>query len=51
MALMKCPACRKEISDKAKVCINWGCPLDEVATSGIVRIKMPNNIAERVVGK
>ena len=50
MALIKCPECGKEISDKAKVCINCGCPVDEVATSGIVRIKMPNNIVEGVVG-
>lgn len=41
MALIKCPECGKEISDKAKVCINCGCPLEEVSTTGIVRIKMP----------
>ena len=50
MAMIKCPECGKEISDKAKSCINCGCPLSEVVTSGIVRIKMPNNIVEGVVG-
>ena len=50
MALIKCPECGKEISDKAKVCINCGCPLEEVSTTGIVRIKMPNNIVEGLVG-
>lgn len=29
MALIKCPECGKDISDKAKVCIHCGYPLDE----------------------
>lgn len=29
MALIKCPECNKEISDKAKSCINCGYPLEE----------------------
>ena len=29
MALIKCPECGKEISDKAKMCIGCGFPLDE----------------------
>ena len=28
MALIKCPECGKEISDKAAACIHCGCPLD-----------------------
>ena len=28
MALIKCTECGKEISDKAKVCINCGCPVE-----------------------
>ncbi len=28
MALIKCPECGKEISDKAKTCPNCGCPMD-----------------------
>lgn len=44
MALIKCPDCGKEVSDRAKACIHCGCPLDEIVTSGVVRIKIPNNI-------
>ena len=29
MALIKCPDCGKEVSDKAKACIHCGCPLEE----------------------
>lgn len=29
MALIKCPECGKEISDKATACINCGCPIDK----------------------
>ncbi len=50
MALIKCPECEKEVSDKAKTCIHCGCPLEEMVTSGVVRIKMPNNIVEGWVG-
>ena len=46
MALIKCPECGKEISDKAAACPNCGCPVAEMTTSGTVRIKMPNNIVE-----
>lgn len=28
MALIKCPECGKEVSDKAKTCPNCGCPID-----------------------
>lgn len=50
MAMIKCPECGKEISDKAKSCIHCGCPLSEMTTSGTVRIKMPNNVVEGWVG-
>ncbi len=50
MALIKCPECGKEISDKAAACPNCGCPVAEMTTSGTVRIKMPNNIVEGWVG-
>lgn len=45
MALIKCPECGKEVSDKAKSCIHCDCPLEELRTDGIVKIKMPLNIA------
>lgn len=50
MALINCPECGKEISDKAKSCPNCGCPIAEVSKSGTVRIKMPNNIVEGWAG-
>ena len=50
MALIKCPECSKEISDKANNCPNCGCPLSEFITTGTVRIKMPNNVVEGWVG-
>lgn len=29
MALIECPECGKEVSDKAKSCPNCGCPIDK----------------------
>ena len=29
MALIKCPECGKEVSDKAPACIHCGCPLEQ----------------------
>ncbi len=39
MALIKCPECGKDISDKAKACPNCGCPISSISPSGDVRIK------------
>ena len=50
MALIKCPECSKEISDKANNCPNCGYPLSELITTGTVRIKMPNNVVEGWAG-
>ena len=50
MALIKCPECGKEISDKAAACPSCGCPIAEMVKSGVVRVKMPNNIVEGWVG-
>lgn len=36
MALIKCPECGKEISDKAAVCINCGCPISETPKYKII---------------
>lgn len=38
MALIKCPDCGKDVSDKAKVCISCGCPLAEINPAGSVSI-------------
>lgn len=40
MALIKCPECGKEVSDKAQNCINCGCPIEIISPSGTVRIKL-----------
>lgn len=37
MALIKCPDCGREVSDKANACPNCGCPLSEMVTSGVVK--------------
>ena len=31
MALIKCPECQSEVSDKAKTCPKCGYPIDEIA--------------------
>ena len=41
MALIQCSECGKEVSDKATACPNCGCPLAEMSTSGLVKIKLP----------
>jgi hypothetical protein len=45
MALIKCLECGKEVSDKAKSCINCGCPFEQLRTDGNVKIKMPRNMS------
>lgn len=40
MALIKCPECGKEVSDKAKACGNCGCPVEDSLPSGDVKIKI-----------
>ena len=39
MALIKCPECGKEISDRASACIHCGCPLGEGSQT---KIKIQN---------
>lgn len=52
MALIKCTECGKEVSDKANACPGCGCPLSEMVTSGVVKIKLPRTeqIADGWVG-
>ena len=38
MALIKCPECGKEVSDKAQTCINCGCPLAGINPAGPVSV-------------
>ncbi|MCF2554418.1 ribosomal protein L7/L12 [Faecalicatena contorta] len=47
MALIKCPECNKEISDKAKVCIHCGYPISEIIeqqnhNNGFFKIRLIN---------
>lgn len=52
MALIKCPECGREVSDRASACPNCGCPLADMVTSGIVKIKLPRTeqMADGFVG-
>lgn len=40
MALIKCPECGKEISNKAIACPSCGCPIAGLEEANIVKIKM-----------
>lgn len=40
MALIKCPECGREVSDKATSCPTCGCPIHEISPSGKVKIKL-----------
>lgn len=42
MALINCPECGKEVSDKAPNCPNCAFPLQESKSDGNVRIKTPS---------
>lgn len=44
MAMIRCPECGQEISDKAEKCIHCGCPLNAMDVAGEVRIKLPNDV-------
>lgn len=39
MALIKCPDCGKEISDRAANCIHCGCPVGS-AQDGVLRVQL-----------
>ena len=43
MALIKCPECGKEISDKASSCPNCGCPIE------VQKTEVANNISEQPI--
>ena len=40
MAMIKCPECGSQVSDKAKTCIHCGCPVEEFVPNGVVRVKV-----------
>lgn len=41
MAIINCPECSANISDKAKTCIHCGCPIEDTRADGTVTIKLP----------
>lgn len=47
MALIYCPECKKEISNKSTVCINCGCPMTESSMQN--DLKNDNMVTENVV--
>lgn len=56
MALIKCPECEKQVSDRAVTCPNCGCPISNFSkiptrNNGLVRIKLeptPGVISQKV---
>ena len=48
MALIKCPECGKEVSDRAGVCPNCAFPLSSLRQDGVVSIKIANGLAGSV---
>ena len=48
MALIKCPECGREVSDRAGNCPQCGFPLSSLRTDGIVTIKIANGLAGTV---
>ena len=50
MALIKCPECGREVSDRADSCPNCGCPVKKTSPVGTVKIKMPSDIVVGWVG-
>lgn len=46
MALIKCPECGKEVSDKAKSCIHCGYPLGECKNEAIEETRKGDDISE-----
>ena len=48
MALIKCPECGREVSDRAGVCPNCAFPLSSLRKDGTVSIKIANGLAGSV---
>lgn len=48
MALVKCPECGREVSDRAGVCPNCAFPLSSLRKDGTVSIKIANGLAGSV---
>lgn len=51
MAMIKCPECGKEISDKAAACPNCGAPIVRQAKAPGIEMQSAPNLSERYRGK
>ena len=51
MALITCPECGKQISDKAKTCLNCGCPVSDMNNENAEDQSTPEVNANNVAGK
>lgn len=52
MALIKCPECSKDVSDKAKSCIHCGCPLEETQNTDLLEedgTEIVNSTRDKVI--
>jgi predicted amidophosphoribosyltransferase len=45
MALINCPECKKEISDKAEACPNCGYPINNVKSDDLLCPEFPNDLS------
>ena len=50
MGMIKCTECGKEMSDKASVCPNCGCPIEDIKAK-ILMLSKEKNIYEELVEK
>ena len=46
MALIKCPECNREVSDKAKACPNCGCPISTAHSFNVTSLKIGDILYE-----
>lgn len=51
MALINCPECGKEVSDKAKACIHCGFPLDELQSMPVSHNAQMDNSSPKPISK
>lgn len=47
MAIIKCPECGKDISDKAKECIHCGCPIENKEPQKVEVVKKRNKMSKK----
>lgn len=50
MALIKCPECGSEASDRAAACPRCGFPIQQIKTANLIRVKMPGSLPGGMFG-